>query len=428
MTRKSKLFAALVAAFAAQATMAAAVDFHGYLRSGSGANTQGGKEACFRLNSPGLTSEGTGRLGNECDTYGELALDAGLGEAQGINFKLHTMLAFGTQQTGDWEQNTPAWRQAWVEADNIGSGALANATLWVGKRYYKRSDVHIADFFTDAVTGTGAGLENIDVGIGKFSYALFRYGDQDWSTTNVGDYHPQVGSNGAKSHTDHDLRLEGIDVGAGTLNLQANIVQKNVDSNTSGVEGKSGYALTVSHNLGDPLGLGGFNDIRIQYAKDGANLDGTAKWWATNSTKYTGGRIVEHLVIEPKGSFVNGAVYLGYGREDWGSGYDKSWNLVVRPVFHFNDAYSIAVEAGTIRTSPHSGDSQRLNKLTIAPQLSMGKGFWARPVLRAYVTVANWNKAAGNPVCTGRDCGVSMTEFAGKTSATTYGVQMEAWW
>jgi maltoporin len=58
----------------------------------------------------------------------------------------------------------------------------------------------------------------------------------------------------------------------------------------------------------------------------------------------------------------------------------------------------------------------------------MGKGFWARPVLRAYVTMASWNKAAGNPVCTGRDCGVSMTEFAGKTSATTYGVQMEAWW
>jgi maltoporin len=425
MTRKSKLFAALVAAFAAQATMAAAIDFHGYLRSGSGATTEGGKEACFRMYSPGLTGEGVGRLGNECDTYGELAFDAGLGEAQGINFKLHTMLAYGTQQTGDWEQSTPSWRQGWVEAANIGSGALANATLWAGKRYYKRSDVHIVDFFTDAVTGPGAGIENVDAGVGKFSYALFRYNAQDWSTTNIGDYHPQVANAGGKSSTDHDFRLEGIDVGVGSLNLQANVVVKN---NAPGISGKNGTAFTISHNMGDPFGLGGFNDIRFQYAKDGANLDGTAKNWADDTVKYTGERIVEHWVFEPKGSDWNGAVYFGYGREDWGGGYDKSWNLVARPVYHFNDAYSIAFEGGMIHTTPHAGDAQTLRKLTIAPQLSMGKGFWARPVLRAYVTMASWNKAAGNPVCTGRDCGVSMTEFAGKTSATTYGVQMEAWW
>ena len=43
------------------------VDMHGYLRSGTGNNLQGGKQNCF--NNPG--SEGNEfRLGNECGIYG----------------------------------------------------------------------------------------------------------------------------------------------------------------------------------------------------------------------------------------------------------------------------------------------------------------------------------------------------------------------
>jgi maltoporin len=444
MTRKTKLFAAVVAALSAQA-WAVPVDFHGYLRSGSGSGSQGGDVACFQINAPAFGGDvgRSGRLGNECDTYGELQFDAGLGETSGIGFKLHTMVAFGSQQVQDYEQSVPAWRQAWVEANNIGSGALANATLWVGKRFYKRHDVHISDFFWSADTGPGAGIENVDLGAGgaKFAYAIMRNGSASFDNTggnpNQGLLRATSIDNPGKAITNHDLRVEGIDVGAGSLDLAANFVMKN---NSDNVGGKSGVGFTVAHNYNNPFDLGGFNSLVFQYANDGANLDGTGKWWADGGLKYRGWRVIEHMVFEPKGSDWNGAVFFGYGKErqydekpdgslNWGDRKDSSTTtLVVRPVYHFNEAYSLAFDAGTTNVKPGTGDSYHLNKLTIAPQLSVGKGFWARPVLRAYYTLANWNKAAGNPAATGRDLGVGLPQYAGKTSGSSYGVQMEAWW
>jgi maltoporin len=57
----------------------------------------------------------------------------------------------------------------------------------------------------------------------------------------------------------------------------------------------------------------------------------------------------------------------------------------------------------------------------------MGSGFYARPVLRAYYTMANWNQG-GAGAYTGRDLGVPVTTFNNSTSGSSYGFQMEAWW
>ncbi|MBV8657203.1 MAG: carbohydrate porin [Burkholderiales bacterium] len=463
MSRKTKLFAALAAAFAMQAAWAAEVDFHGYLRSGSGSGSQSGDVACFQINAPGFSGDvgRAGRLGNECDTYGELALGANLGEVEGITFKLHTLEAFGTDQVADYEQSTPAWREAWGEADNIGSGALANASIWVGKRFYKRHDVHIDDFFYQAVTGPGAGIENIDAGIGKFSYALMRSDDANYASglsgqTGISDgnqLRSTIPGNTGVGFLDHDFRLEGVGIGFGSLDFTLNLVQNHVGSNISS---ENGWAFTTQHNLDNPLGLGGFNAFIVQAAHGSAALDGTALTWywgCTNqslnpnpgcnptsptnlgqpsSINHRGWRVMDHWVFEPKGSNWNGAFFIGHAQEAyrWTNGvYQKTNTATFRPVYHFDDAYSLAFEAGTTRVDPgQGGQSYHLNKLTIAPQLSVGKGFWARPVLRAYYTYAQWNSAAGNPAATGRDLNTPLPQYAGKTSGSSWGVQMEAWW
>ncbi|GAB3265523.1 maltoporin [Chitinimonas naiadis] len=416
MNRKSKLFAALVAAFAAQASMAAAVDYHGYIRSGSGAASEGGREVCFGLANGAPAFGGkvanAGRLGNECETYGELAFDAKLGESDGMNFTFHQMLAFVTGQNGDWEQAEPSWRQVWVEANNIGTGALANSSLWAGKRYYKRHDVHITDFFWSANTGPGAGIENIDLGFGKFSYALMRSNGDD-----------------VKAVTNHDFRIEGIDVNpGGSIELGLNLVGKNAAKDANGVkaDGKNGAAFTIAHTQANPFDMGGFNNLVFQYAKDAANLDQSAGFTTTSKKSW---RVIEHLVFEPKNSDWNGAVFLGYGQEKQADNKAaKTFSAVARPVYHFSQNYSLAFEGGVTQVKPsNGGDTQRISKLTIAPQLSMGKGFWARPVLRAYYTLANWNdaaKLAGN-VAGGHG---SADAYKNKTSGSSYGVQMEAWW
>lgn len=410
MVNKTKLIAALAAAFAAQAALAVTPEFHGYLRSGSGATQEGGREACFGITNGvfGGKVGNAGRLGNECETYGELSFDAGLGDNAGMKFNLHTMLAFVTKQEGDFEQFSPAWRQTWVEVSNIGTGALANASAWVGKRYYKRHDVHIVDFFWSEDQGPGAGIENIDIGGLKLSYALMRNNGES-----------------SKAMSNHDFRLEGFQTNpGGKIDLSLNLVQKNT---VDGINGKSGTAFGIAHNQDNPFGLGGFNDFAFQYAKDSATLSQGASFLDSNSSKRAW-RVIEHLMFEPKGSNWNGAVFVGYGRDKQNNGGDnKTFSAVARPIYHFTDAYSLAVELGTTRYTPDRGDTQSINKLTIAPQLAVGRGFWSRPVLRAYYTYASWNdaaKKAGN-VASGHD---SAAAYANRTSGSSYGFQAEAWW
>jgi maltoporin len=104
----------------------------------------------------------------------------------------------------------------------------------------------------------------------------------------------------------------------------------------------------------------------------------------------------------------------------------------------------LAVEAGTVRVNGYDLNYDKnpgkttnyLNKLTISPQLSMGSGFYARPVLRAFVSYMSWNRdvtaygvESGAHACSGRDCQVGAPgTFDSVSHAVTYGVQMEAWW
>lgn len=46
---------------------------------------------------------------------------------------------------------------------------LPGSTLWAGKRFYQRHDVHMIDFYYWDISGPGAGLENVDLGFGKLS-------------------------------------------------------------------------------------------------------------------------------------------------------------------------------------------------------------------------------------------------------------------
>ena len=47
------------------------------------------------------------------------------------------------------------------------------ALFWMGKRR-DRDDVHIVDTFFTNMSGVGAGVENIDVGFGKFGFAGYK--------------------------------------------------------------------------------------------------------------------------------------------------------------------------------------------------------------------------------------------------------------
>ena len=55
----------------------------------------------------------------------------------------------------------------------------------------------------------------------------------------------------------------------------------------------------------------------------------------------------------------------------------------------------------------------------MGPALSTGPDFWKRPELRLYATYASFNKAAAADLANGLP--------QGKTSAVSYGAQVEVW-
>lgn len=78
-------------------------------------------------------------------------------------------------------------------------------------------------------------------------------------------------------------------------------------------------------------------------------------------------------------------------------------------------------EIGVTRRSIDGAATQRLDKGTIAVALSPDYQFWTRPEFRLYLTRANWNDAA-------MLANTSTFGANGRTRATIFGVQMEAWW
>jgi maltoporin len=61
-----------------------------------------------------------------------------------------------------------------------------------------------------------------------------------------------------------------------------------------------------------------------------------------------------------------------------------------------------------------------LRKCTFAPQIGADRKFFGRPVLRVFLTYANWSDGFRGMV--------GGVPFENSTSGLTYGVQAEHWW
>lgn len=404
--------AALALALSASAAHAGLpIDFGGYVRSGFGSSGDGGKEACFGL--AGASSKY--RLGNECETYGELKFGGeAFKAANGMSIRINTLLAFSVNQNQDWEQSSPSWREMNAVAENIGTGAFAKAKAWVGKRYYDRQDVHITDYYFWNNSGPGAGLENIDLGPVKLAYAMVRSADT---------------TDSKRTALAHDFRFSGINVnpdGDLTLGLQLN--QKRNATGAAPIAG--GHLLTVMHTQGNLYG--GFNKLALQYGTGSGAGTGGVVLGADQDDKVF--RITEQVMLQPQGGNWSGMgtfVYedkSGLGADGVTTGVHSKWTSIgMRPVYHFADNKSLAVEIGHDSVKPDGQPTRSLTKFTIAPQLAAGNGFWSRPVLRAFYTYAKWNDAA--QAAAGAGDSLSKTGvFGGKTNGSSVGFQVESWW
>jgi maltoporin len=364
-----------------------AVDWGGYFRAGPGASKKDAARACYGLNGPGLKY----RLGNECDIYGEFFLSQGM-KAEGVDYKAYLMTNLFNPQT-DTGDSKVGINQMYVEGK--GYDIAPETTFWIGKRFYGRADVHIVDTFYTNLSGVGAGAD-IPLGGGKLGIAYFK---TDASATDSGNR--------------FNFDYSGLPVNAGgSLRVLLTLTQGHFTG------GKSGMGLSLQHTQKELLG--GANDLWLQYAQGSAGLDGNFGT-LTAGSDVKSFRIVESLHWQ-LGALGGQAQAMFQNDKAAGTKVDSA-TLGGRISYAFTKNFKLLAEAGYSQKKPDGGATQKLTKLTLAPTLATGPGFWNRPELRLYVTTAKWNDAANTAAGAGGVTGVG----DGKTSGTSYGAQVEIW-
>lgn len=383
-----------------------ALEFAGYLRSGVGNSLNGGKQSCFKL--PG--AEAKYRLGNECEQYAELELRQDVysfddGSVLSVDGMASLYNQYNRQLTFQGDNGTARLPQLYAQWSNLPS--LNGGSLWAGRRYYKRNDIHISDFYYWNQSATGAGIEDVLIGGLKYSYALSRK-DNLYQENYV---------------TRHDFNVAGFNTNpGGQLEFGLSYLDK-----PERTDAHSGWAITAQHVQSEFLG--GKNKFAVQYGEgSGTGLGYTGDFRLDNSSKRY--RIVEFFdwQITPRFGGQVEAVYQKDFRPDGGN---QEWlSLGVRPTYAISEQFKLVTEMGHDQVKAADG-TRKLSKFTFAPTWSpKGPGFWARPEVRLYYTYASWN-AAAQRAANEFDAGSALSDsgaFGSARHGSNAGVQVEYWW
>jgi len=414
------------------------VDIGGYFRAGYGRDGRGGVLSAFAA--PGAGAKY--RLGNEAENYGELIFGKSVylpgafrvredlrpdGTPSGPIARVQLRLSMLNPYTSS--STTFSLAEAWASIGNVIPSQPA-AKFWAGRRFYRRHDVHIVDFYFWDMTGGGGGVEDVQVGPAKLALAFIGSG----STSGLGSVPaPDPANSAGFTKSNFDLRAYDIPLLAGHAEFGVTVAALRSGYDQSGRKAPSatGVAANLVHTVPDFIQKGGTNKFSIQFGTGPAKTftggfetvdlpQGTfirsdpKGAWRLRVTEHFFTNLGEHFSLAPVLIFQATNQADGTGRQYW-------YSAGVRPTAHFNRYFSLAAEGGLdwVRDTG-AGTSAGLGKLTLAPQVAVANHFDSRPVIRAFGTFAWWGD-----------------EFRGKVGGTDYatdsygfnaGMQMEAWW
>jgi len=411
-------------------------EFHGYFRSGYGLNSAGGQQVAFEA--PGADAKY--RLGNEAETYAELIFVNNWVNPEHKSDKAWMRSEFMIEANTTNSANSASFpngtgndqfrfREAFVQAGNLFE-SQPGAKFWAGERYYRRQHVDIIDFYTLDESGYGGGVEDLNIRVGKMAVAFLSAARPDIITQN---------GNLAKSNIDvrvYDLKGP-FGLWGGWFDYATSKGGTTVGGSTfptgTKIPTTDGYAIGLRHQLLE--WHGGFHTFSIQYGTGAASNFSNPGNGVTiaDPTPYISKSkqllVVEQVVFQPNDRFAISPIFLyqrnkdGNPQHDWNQWY----SFGARPEVFFTKYISLAFEAGFDHTNAlvptQNGDTHLdgwLRKITIAPQIGAGRKYFSRPVLRAFLTYANWSDAFRGFV--------GGVPYLNRTDGLTYGVQAEAWW
>lgn len=436
ITLRKQVPLAIAVAAGILSAQAGAVDFKGYARSGIGWTGSGGEQQCFATTGTGGTKY---RLGNECETYAELKLGQEVWKEGDKSFYFDTNVAYSVSQQNDWESTSPAFREANVQGKNLIEW-LPGSTIWAGKRFYQRHDVHMIDFYYWDISGPGAGIENIDLGFGKLSLAATRSSEAGGSATFAD--RDALGNriyDNLVPNDVFDVRLAQMQVNeGGTLEFGVDYGHTNIPDDYYLQPGasKDGWMFTAEHTQSM---LKGFNKFVLQYATDSMTSNGKGRPEG-GSINNNGDmwRVLDHGAISLGDSW--DLMYVGMYQDinlDNNNG-TKWWTVGVRPMYKWTPIMSTLLEVGYDNVkSQKTDDTNSQYKITLAQQWQAGDSIWSRPAIRVFATYAKWDEKwgyANGDSGAGYDSGIAYSDTSAKTFSRgdsdewTFGAQMEIWW
>ncbi|WP_031491263.1 carbohydrate porin [Succinivibrio dextrinosolvens] len=444
------MFAAVTSMPAAYADYTPNIYFNGYLRSGV-FHGKGGQMTKFNVNK-------VGRLGNENDTYGEIALGSDIIKVDDTVWTVNSRFTVAdNKHNQDWQStdgddssanhNHLALRELFVNAKGVLDWDK-DASVWVGKRFYKREDIHITDMYYYDISGYGAGLDGLSVGSGKLDLAWIRQDDAatSYSDNKNTEYDTFVSVNKLDARYNFpvwdnaNLQIADTYYIAERDNKYAHLRNEVKNANTFDIE------LNIGFN-------GGWNKTIYQWMH-GSNADGvhygTGNWldYTGNHNSANGHRLINTGDITITDNFKLQHVE----NVAWSSGLDhndvkkdnkyvrstadkkSTYSFVIRPYYQLTKMTRLIWEAGAYydvtKNEDGTKNKEKGQKLTMAYGITPdASNMWSRPEIRLFASYIH-GTVTENDVR--KD--VNLTNYTNKDGSVDYnhnfmfGVQVEAWW
>ncbi|UJF18402.1 carbohydrate porin [Vibrio sp. SS-MA-C1-2] len=406
--------AEIVSPEAEQSQSSHGFEFHGYFRAGVLASV----EDDFKRAKFPASKETLGRLGIESDNHYELALQKNFETDKGKKIRIKTRAGADNHNTANNQLG------ANVNSSDIGimetfvefEGLTDTGVLWGGKRFYGKDNyVFLTDFFYTDMSGTGVGIEGIELGENKWDFA---YVASDKSDDDGGRWGSDTNNIMHALHVGVDLGKFEFHTMAKYLPDNSNITGEDINGGdvVSGDYTDYGFEITGIYKLDSLWGLPG-NGFSQVIAQAGVGL---------GSGQLLGGTETEYNAFKPGTSRGQGQAYMtqvqdgdsSYRLMTWGGYFpeDSNWNYfttiqgqynsfenetsegqgddywvsaVVRPTYNINEYFHIKTEAGySFSSNEENGDwtGEGQVKLTVAPTVVINTGMGPAPEIRFLAT------------------------------------------
>lgn len=303
--------------------------------------------------------------------------------------------------------------------------------------------------------GVGGGFQNMDLGFAKWDMNIMTFdNDNGPARTYDNRYTQKTGGTGANIYSTWLKNIGGIG-----LDVNFRYITSPAHGGTDGEKtwgandekANNGYTASVIYNTpGFLWGLDGWSKIIVQYGKGtGANSKASTSWYgdlAKDSEMFRlavdGGinftkdfSMLAFAFYEHNHAFTNYDFSL---TDDGLFNKDRDFlTFMVSPVYQFTSHFSLHTQLAYEHANYSGKGWKDVNKkgnhdffkVTVAPTISLGQGFWGAPQIMAFVTYGKWDKSSvlAGLVKAGDNYTASTDRKDPNTSAWLFGVQGEAY-